>query len=392
MSTITTTATTTTKYFCQRPIHDGTDCLVLDGAMGTTLAQAGLSESEAWTAGWRLNEPKLRNATKTAHMNFLNAGCDILTANTYRVYPESVNLFLESNGKSSKGSEYDYAGHITKWTCAGFDLAIECVDEYMASGNNNTNNKKKKKPIIAVSIGTFGITIPGRTETANRIYDESMADVYNKKGFGHTLPEIEHYFDMRLSNEILSHVRNYCGENNDSIAFAFETCGDLLECQAICNVIERKSSLMKNIDCWITFTCSTAETVDSGDTLKSCIEVICQCPHINALGVNCTEPEFILPLLKVINTTLKENNASDRVIVVYPNSGERYIARTLTNEEHEHWKNDGAQKIHVHDGDSFETAALQWIQNGANIVGGCCRITHNDIEKLVKKVHGGASM
>ena len=32
------------------------------------------------------------------------------------------------------------------------------------------------------------------------------------------------------------------------------------------------------------------------------------------------------------------------------------------------------------------------IQNGANIVGGCCRITHNDIEKLVKKVHGGASM
>ena len=62
------------------------------------------------------------------------------------------------------------------------------------------------------------------------------------------------------------------------------------------------------------------------------------------------------------------------------------------NEEHEHWKNDGAQKIHVHDGDSFETAALQWIQNGANIVGGCCRITHNDIEKLVKKVHGGASM
>ena len=70
MSTITTTATTTTtKYFCQRPIHDGTDCLVLDGAMGTTLAQAGLSESEAWTAGWRLNEP---NTSTTGIMHSKN--------------------------------------------------------------------------------------------------------------------------------------------------------------------------------------------------------------------------------------------------------------------------------------------------------------------------------
>merc|ERR1711991_292346 len=100
--------------------------------MGTTLAQAGLSESEAWTAGWRLNEPKLRAATKTAHMNFLKAGCDILTANTYRVYPESVNLFLEKGGKKTKDSGYDYPSHVNKWTCAGFDLAMECVDEYMA--------------------------------------------------------------------------------------------------------------------------------------------------------------------------------------------------------------------------------------------------------------------
>ena len=58
---------------------------------------------------------------------------------------------------------------------------------------------------------------------------------------------------------------------------------------------------------------------------------------MTALGVNCTAPALVLPILEVINKTLKENNCSDKVVVVYPNSGERYIARKLKDGEEEHW-------------------------------------------------------
>ena len=367
-----------TKKFCNRTIKSGKSCLVLDGAMGTTLSQAGLTETEAWTAGWRLDESHIYDATKTAHLQFLNSGVDILTANTYRVYPESVMMVVNNDLSRTKDSDYDYAGHVTKWTVAGIDLANECIEEFM----NKESTQAEKRPILAVSIATFGITIPGRTETTNRIYDEKNEGIYNKKGFGASLSSIENYFNMRLSDEIISRVRTYGNNHNDSVCFAFETCGDKMECQAICNVLGQKSSLLDNIDTWITFTCPTGDTVDSGDSLKSCVEVICKCQYVTALGINCSAPALVLPLLDIINKTLSENNCSDKVVVVYPNSGERYIARKLDDGEEEQWRDDG-DTLHDH---SFEDACLEWIRNGANIVGGCCRITHKDIGRLVDKI------
>ena len=157
-------------------------------------------------------------------------------------------MVMDNGLSRTKDESYDYAGHVTKWTKAGIDLAAECIENYL----EKESVTEKRRPILAVSVGTFGITVPGRTETSNRIYDERNENIYNQKGFGASLSTIENYFNMRLSDEVVSHIADYGKKHTDSICLAFETCGDKLECQAICNVLEQKSSLMNNIDAWIT--------------------------------------------------------------------------------------------------------------------------------------------
>jgi S-methylmethionine-dependent homocysteine/selenocysteine methylase len=58
---------------------------ILDGGMGTGLGQLGLSEWEAWTAGYRLDDKEIADKVLQVYLEFLRAGVDILTANTYNI-------------------------------------------------------------------------------------------------------------------------------------------------------------------------------------------------------------------------------------------------------------------------------------------------------------------
>ena len=55
-----------TKTFCNRIIEDGKSCLVLDGAMGTTLQK------------YKLQEEDFRGEKFRAHPSFLRNNSDIL--------------------------------------------------------------------------------------------------------------------------------------------------------------------------------------------------------------------------------------------------------------------------------------------------------------------------
>jgi homocysteine S-methyltransferase len=90
---------------------------------------------------------------------------------------------------------------------------------------------------------------------------------------------------------------------------------------------------------------------------------------VAAVGVNCTAPEHVDDLV----ATAAE--ASGKPAVAYPNSGERWDAETHT------WRGDGT---------GVDLAAVRrWVAAGAEYVGGCCRVTSDDIGRLATGLGAG---
>jgi homocysteine S-methyltransferase len=81
------------------------------------------------------------------------------------------------------------------------------------------------------------------------------------------------------------------------------------------------------------------------------------------VGVNCTSPKFIPSLIR------EAKKATDKPVLVYPNSGESYDATKNS------W--DG-QPVY----ESFSEEAKEWYKAGARLIGGCCRTTPEDIRGI----------
>ncbi|MGB5321086.1 homocysteine S-methyltransferase family protein, partial [Lutimonas sp.] len=83
-----------------------------------------------------------------------------------------------------------------------------------------------------------------------------------------------------------------------------------------------------------------------------------------AIGVNCTSPKYISAIIDLLKQSVPEKK-----IIVYPNSGEVYHAQSKS------W-------LGVSDPFSFEKMAQEWREKGADIIGGCCRIGPEHIQRI----------
>jgi homocysteine S-methyltransferase len=93
------------------------------------------------------------------------------------------------------------------------------------------------------------------------------------------------------------------------------------------------------------------------------VRLVSQSPQVVAVGVNCTSLKFVSSLIR------EAKKATDKPILVYPNSGETYDAS-----RHD-W--DGKPMC-----DSFADQAKEWYEAGACGIGGCCRTTPDDIRAV----------
>ena len=142
------------------------------------------------------------------------------------------------------------------------------------------------------------------------------------------------------------------------------------------------------MEAWITFTCPDQYSVDNGDDFSACVEAVSQSELISGVGINCIAPHLVAPLLrtakgvinKVDKSQIETDNYRHKILVCYPNSGERYLARTLRSGEAEHW-----QQADRPEKECFADMALKWHAEGCSVIGGCCRITSEDIHSLSEK-------
>jgi homocysteine S-methyltransferase len=148
------------------------------------------------------------------------------------------------------------------------------------------------------------------------------------------------------------------------------------------------------LDYWISFSCMSGTKINEGDPVRNCVRDLARrdlsredtadhgsvysqissgprkFPHLKMIGVNCTDPKFIVSLIEEIKAGLEEAG-SDLPIAVYPNSGEKYDPMTKT------WTKAG-------EGLAFGAYALEYMKAGASAVGGCCTTVASHIRQVWK--------
>ncbi|HET6208357.1 MAG TPA: homocysteine S-methyltransferase [Terracidiphilus sp.] len=114
---------------------------------------------------------------------------------------------------------------------------------------------------------------------------------------------------------------------------------------------------------WFSFTCKDAEHVAHGERLSECAAVVAEFPQTVAIGVNCALPALIPSLIRELR------GASEKPVVVYPNSGEGWDA------VHRSWTG-------TSDPAAYGAKAREWFAAGARMVGGCCRTRPEHIRQV----------
>jgi homocysteine S-methyltransferase len=101
-----------------------------------------------------------------------------------------------------------------------------------------------------------------------------------------------------------------------------------------------------------------------GEPAADVYALVADVPEVVAVGVNCTAPAAIGP-------TVAAAAVAGKPIVVYPNSGESWDAAGRR------WT--GSPGISAYDVPS-------WVDAGARLIGGCCRVRPADIERIAAAV------
>ncbi|KAH7516536.1 homocysteine S-methyltransferase 1 [Ziziphus jujuba] len=302
-------------------------CAVVDGGFATQLERHGASINDPlWSALCLIKQPHL---IKQVHLEYLQAGADVLVTSSYQA---TLPGFL------SKGFSIDEGELLLK---RSVKLAVEARDSFW-DAIEATPKHGYNRALIAASIGSYGAYLADGSEYSGN---------YGPKV---TLDKLKDFHRRRL--QILVEA----GPD----LLAFETIPNKLEAQACVELLEEENIEMPS---WICFSSVDGENAPSGESFKECLEIINKSDRVHAVGINCAPPHFIENLI------CKFREITDKLIVVYPNSGEIWDGRA------KRWL-----PSKCFDDDKFECFSRRWRDSGASLIGGCCRTTPSTIERISK--------
>jgi homocysteine S-methyltransferase len=294
------------------------DVLVLDGALATELERRGADlRDPLWSARCLIEQPDL---IRTVHRDYFDAGADVATTATYQATFE---------GFAARGIAREEAARLMR---SAVRLALEARDEFCAAQGRGAG---RLRPLVAASVGPYGAMLADGSEYRGR-YPVSDAD-------------LERFHRPRM--QLLA-----------------ASGADLLACETIpclreALILARLIALQPAMTGWISFSCRDGARNAEGEDIGACAAALAPFAAIGAIGVNCTRPEYVAELLGRLRAS------TDKPLVAYPNSGERYDAAARA------WHG----TAHVR---PFADFAQDWYAAGARLIGGCCRTTPEDIRAL----------
>lgn len=321
-----TTAITTTSSLDDL-IEKAGGCAVIDGGFATQLETHGASINDPlWSALCLIKQPHL---IKRVHLEYLEAGADILVTSSYQA---TIPGFL-SRGLSIEEGESLLEKSVT--------LAVDARDKFW-DAVKKVPGHNYNRALVAASIGSYGAYLADGSEYSGNY------------GPGVDLEKLKDFHRRRLQVLV---------ESGPDL-LAFETIPNKLEAQALVELLEEENI---QIPSWICFSSVDGENAPSGESFKECLDIINKSSKVNAVGINCAPPHFVESLICYFKELTK------KAIVVYPNSGEVWDGRAKK------WLSSKC----FGDG-KFESFATRWRDSGAKLIGGCCRTTPSTIRAVSK--------
>mmetsp|Transcript_23412 Transcript_23412/g.64956 ORF Transcript_23412/g.64956 Transcript_23412/m.64956 type:complete len:318 (+) Transcript_23412:108-1061(+) len=167
---------------------------------------------------------------------------------------------------------------------------------------------------------------------------------------------------------------------------------DVFLCETLASRAEAKAAIAaassKGKPLWISWTLQddSSGTLRNGESLKDAVEDVATTACVEALLLNCSSPEAITAGLSVLRGCAPESV----LIGGYGNGFE-----TTTSEWLAGGKNDVAAARTAEDfkggiitEKAYAAHALQWVNLGANIVGGCCGVGPSHINAVADALAG----
>jgi homocysteine S-methyltransferase len=290
---------------------------VLDGGMATELERRGFDLSgPLWSAHVLDQAPE---AIQAVHLDYLRAGSDCISTVSYQI---SAQGYAEL-GCGAADAEAALRRSVT--------LAEEARRRYA---------HENSRPIwVAASLGPYGAALHNGAEFHGN--------------YSIAFDELVEFHRARLA----------AITETGADLVAFETIPSLEEARAILAALTHTP----NISAWISFTCRDEAYTAHGELLAACAQLLDSAVQVLAVGINCTAPRHVAPLLAAAQSQ------TQKPVIAYPNSGESWDAATRT------WQGRTDLAAEVND---YQTMAGQWFAAGAQAIGGCCRTTPGHIRAV----------
>ena len=288
---------------------------ILDGGLATELENRGHNlDDPLWSARLLLTEP---GAIQQLHHDYLTAGADIIISASYQA---TIPGFM------ARGLDETAARDLIRQSVA---LAVAARDQFWLTAQGG----ERRRPLVAASVGPYGAYLADGSEYSGRygLTEEALYQFHRERW--HLLA------------------------NTAANLLACETIPSYLEMGALARLLRETPGR----SAWFSFSCADGRHLHDGTPIRQCAAFLDGMDRVAAVGVNCTPPEHITSLIREIRV------ASQKPIVVYPNSGETYDAAA------NRWLGDAAE---------FAPTALEWAAAGAALIGGCCRIGPEQIRQL----------
>ena len=293
--------------------------ILLDGGLATQLEAQGNDLSDAlWSARLLLEAPAEISA---AHLAYFRAGARVATTASYQATFE---------GFARRGIDRDAAADLMR---ASVGLAIEAREA--ADAEDAAAGRPGVRRFVAASVGPYGAMLADGSEYRGR--------------YGLDVASLRRFHRERLA--VLG--------STPADVLAVETIPEVEEAVAVASLLGE----VPGAAAWISFSCADGGHLRSGAPVEEAVGAVAGSPGVLAVGVNCTAPEHVDELVARIRA------ATTLPVVAYPNSGEGWDAGERR------WTGDGRDRV---DG----AAAARWRSLGASLVGGCCRVTPDQIALL----------
>ena len=281
----------------------------IDGGLSGELEKRGHDLADKlWSARLLRDAP---DAIAQVHQDYVDAGGRVIITASYQA---------SRQGFMATGMSQDQADDLMR-------LSISLAKEVAKTA--------KEKVWVAASVGPYGAVLGGGQEYVGN-YGVAHADL------------------VAFHRERIAVLASA-----DPDVFACETIPDLDEVRALLEVLAD----YPEIPAWITMSAQDGDSTCAGQGIGHLAELVATCDSVVSIGINCTKPEFVTPLLK------KLSSKTGLPLVVYPNAGRVWDGENMC------WIGQGH--------DTLPTPIItEWVKAGAVLIGGCCGLGPDAIRQL----------